>query len=138
MGDLQATLRGAGLRSTSPRIAALRVLLQARAPMSHAELFDELRDQGFDRATVYRNLIDMVEVGLLSRTDHGDHVWRFEPKLPSPHADAAHPHFVCIDCGGVACLPGVAVKITTTDRAPRSVSSKNFELQIKGRCDECG
>ncbi len=139
MVDLQTKLRAKGLRSTSPRIAALRVLILAKTPMSHAELFDAVRDQGFDRATVYRNLVDMADAGILSRTDHGDHVWRFElrSEAEAEGGETMHPHFICTDCGEVACLPGVAVKVTTTAFAPRAVSAKNFELQLKGRCDQC-
>ena len=61
--DIRAGLRAAGIRSTSARVAVLQVLHRLRSPVSHAELaaHDELA--GFDRATVYRNLIDLADAG---------------------------------------------------------------------------
>jgi Fe2+ or Zn2+ uptake regulation protein len=71
-------IRAAGLRSTSSRVAVLRYLMGAEQPVSHANLVEALADEGFDRATIYRNLMDLTEVALLTRSDLGDHVWRFE------------------------------------------------------------
>lgn len=67
--EYRQALRVAGLRGTAARIAVLEHLSQSRAPMSHAEIADILEPMGFDRATAYRNLIDMTEAGLLSRTE---------------------------------------------------------------------
>jgi Fur family ferric uptake transcriptional regulator len=136
--ELTTALREAGLRRTAPRIAVLQRLEQAAAPLSHAEIVDGLGVSGFDRATVYRNLTDLVEAGMVTRTDLGDHVWRFELVRGenSPHA-AEHPHFLCVDCGDVSCLPGDSVTIATARGVPRAVSKRKIEVQIKGRCDTC-
>jgi Fur family ferric uptake transcriptional regulator len=136
--ELARALRDAGLRRTAPRIAVLERLEQAVAPLSHAEVVDELGTSGFDRATLYRNLVDLVEAGMVTRTDVGDHVWRFELVRGdrSPHA-AEHPHFLCVDCGDVSCLPGDAVTIAPARGVPRAVSKHKVEVQIKGRCDAC-
>jgi Fur family ferric uptake transcriptional regulator len=136
VSDLKATLRAAGLRSTAPRIAALRYLYTSGAPTSHGELFDAVSNEGFDRATLYRNLIDLADAGILTRTDLGDHVWRFELRRDASHSED-HPHFICIDCGEISCLPGVAVTVTKPAVAPRSISKRQVEVQIKGRCDTC-
>src|SRR5215831_18148858 len=74
---LQELLRGAGLRSTSARIAVLRRLRSAKSPLSHSELAEELTPLGLDKATVFRNLTDLTDAGLVVRTELGDHVWRF-------------------------------------------------------------
>jgi len=50
MSQLRFTIRNAGLRSTTPRIAVLRHLQHVAKPMSHAELFAALDEKGFDRA----------------------------------------------------------------------------------------
>jgi Fur family ferric uptake transcriptional regulator len=110
----------------------------ATSPLSHAELAEELSSFGYDRVTVYRNLSDLVGVGLVTRRDVGDHVWRFElvRARGRPHG-GEHPHFLCIDCGDVSCLPDNAVKITASRNVPRSVSRRAVEVQVKGRCDAC-
>lgn len=106
--DLRSNLREQGLRATGARVAVLRVLLDADRPLSHAEVCDLVEAGGFDRATVYRNLTDLVDVGIARRSDHGDHVWRFEHSGAELHQ---HAHFVCTECGTVACLPPEAVKV---------------------------
>lgn len=136
VSDLQAILRNAGLRSTAPRIAVLRFLTDLGTPVSHAELFEALASEGFDRATLYRNLVDLAESGLVARTDLGDHVWRFELKRAGGHV-VEHPHFVCTDCGVVSCLPGVAVRITASEQAPKAVTSQRVAVQLTGRCNAC-
>ena len=134
---LQARLREAGLRSTAPRVTVLRHLMATKAPVSHAELCLALKKERLDRATIYRNLIDLADVGIVSRVDLGDHVWRFEVKAKDGgHADA-HPHFVCTDCGTVSCLTDVDVRIIRGKRAPKALATKNVAIQITAKCDAC-
>ena len=47
-----------------PRIEVLGRLEASTAPLSHGDLAVELVPLGFDRATVYRTLNDLVEIGL--------------------------------------------------------------------------
>jgi Fur family ferric uptake transcriptional regulator len=126
------------MRSTASRVAVLAYLSGAQAPLSHTEIHDALVDRGYDRATIYRNLVDLAEAGLLVRSDLGDHVWRFERRQPSGagHTDG-HPHFVCVDCGEVSCLPELAVKVVAASGAPKALGTKQVEVQVKGRCDDC-
>lgn len=138
IAELREVLRKAGLRSTGPRIAALRWLSRSSSPVSHPELFEALAAEGFDRATLYRNLVDLAEANIVRRTDLGDHVWRYELRSFEDGHVVEHPHFVCTDCGEVACLPGVAVKIVTTNtETPRSVRTRKVAVQLSGRCNEC-
>ncbi len=136
--ELRDVLRGAGLRATLPRVEVLRQLIQARSALSHGELADRLVGRGFDRATVYRNLLDLTEVGLVRRTDVGDHVWRFELIPSGPrHRDEEHPHFICSGCGVVACLPETVVSVRPGARAPRALRRKGLAVQLRGLCDAC-
>lgn len=139
MARLRDILRGAGLRSTLPRIAVYKQLLEAAGPITHGDVAEKLGGQGFDRATVYRNLIDLCDAGLAQRTDHGDHLWRFEllSKQPTDHDAMAHAHFLCTDCGQIECLPATTVRFTKSSRVPRSVGNNRVEVQVKGVCDTC-
>jgi Fur family ferric uptake transcriptional regulator len=130
-------LHQAGLRKTAPRVAVLQFLERATTPLSHADIFQGMVSLGFDRATIYRNLVDLAEAGLVSRTDLGDHVWRFEIRRGKESHTAEHPHFLCTSCGGVTCLPGGAVRLVSTRGAPRAISSRAVEVQVKGHCDAC-
>lgn len=134
---LRDTLRDAGLRATTARVAVLKVLREAETPLSHAEVCSRIGDAGFDRATIYRNLVDLGDAGLVKRTDVGDHVWRFEVTGDEgEHPNDVHPHFVCTGCGGVACLPEGAVVVRAVRGAPRSLST-TVEVHVRGVCDAC-
>lgn len=125
--ELKAQLRDAGLRATGARIAVLELLLAAERPLSHPEVHEALEERGFDRATLYRNLTDLVEAGLAVRLDHGDHVWRFE--LVGKAATHEHPHLHCTECGTVACLPEDAVSIVGVADVQ--------EVRLRGVCATC-
>lgn len=135
--DFKKTLRSAGLRATSARAAVLECLSRASGPLTHAEVCEQLASQGYDRATLYRNLMDLTDVGLAVRTDLGDHLWRFELVGRNRHDDSAHPHFVCSECGEVRCLPEDAVDVKPVRGIPRSLKRKKVEIQIRGLCNEC-
>lgn len=134
---LRERIREVGLRATAARVAVLRTLLRATGPMSHAEVYDSVDKDGFDRATVYRNLIDLSDAGVLNRTDVGDHVWRFELIDGDSESGDAHPHFVCNDCGIVECLPTSSVSVKRTPGAPSSLKDGSTEIHVRGVCDDC-
>ena len=152
---VQARIRGAGLRCTAARVAVLQYLTSATGPLTHAEVSEAVGpSKGFDRATIYRNLTELTEAGLVSRVELGDHVWRFELKRAG-HAHAKgedHPHFLCTTCGVVSCLEDVTVAITPKPKAakpsvigraktgtakPRSIRFVT-EVLLKGQCGKCG
>lgn len=138
VAELQAELRTHGMRSTGSRVAVLAYLRKATAPLSHNEVYEALVDRGYDRATIYRNLMDLAEAGLLVRSDLGDHVWRFELRnAEAKEGETGHPHFVCIDCGEVSCLPDQTVKVRGATGAPKALGTRQVEVQVKGRCDDC-
>ena len=131
--ELRAALRARGLRATPSRIAVLELLRAGDAPVSHADVADRLAAQA-DRATIYRNLTDLAEVGLLRRTDVGDHIWRFE--VVTGEHDAAHPHFVCTECGTVKCLPELERAVRRA-KGPRALRQRKVEVHVRGLCDAC-
>ncbi len=103
--------------------------------MSHGEVADRLEHAAWDRATIYRNLVDLAEAGLLRRTDVGDHVWRFEV-IDSAHEAKSHPHFVCTECGTVECLSDTTVALSPAN-TPRAVRQREVEVHLRGLCDVC-
>jgi len=138
--ELRTVVRAKGLRATPSRLAVLELLRASETPMSHGDVADRLATQAWDRATIYRNLTDLSEAGLLRRTDIGDHVWRFEA-LSEDHEAGAHPHFICTECGTVECLPEIELSIRATrsarTRPPRAVKQRQVEVHVRGLCDAC-
>ncbi len=137
LSHFQDRIRAAGLRSTAPRVAVLRELESATAPLSHADLVDALGHEGYDRVTIYRNLTDLTEAGLVVRADLGDHVWRFELRRAGKAHQGTHPHFTCTDCGTVSCLPEESVRITSAKGAPKAIAARAVEVHLRGLCDRC-
>jgi Fur family transcriptional regulator, ferric uptake regulator len=136
LDELRTAVRARGLRATPSRLGVLEVLRASDAPMSHGDVADKLASQPWDRATIYRNLVDLVEAGLARRTDVGDHVWRFEARMPGHDHDQAHPHFVCIECGSIECLPELELAVRRA-KAPRAVKQRQVEVHVRGLCDAC-
>jgi Fur family ferric uptake transcriptional regulator len=129
---LRTRLSSKGVRVTEQRMILLRELAKHPQPVSHAELTEWIAGAGMDRATIYRNLVSLTEHGLLVRTQLGDSVWRYE--LPrgvlGEHGD--HAHFVCTECGEIACLSKQDVSLS-------GAVAKNeiTEVQLRGRCGLC-
>ncbi|HWL10975.1 MAG TPA: transcriptional repressor [Planctomicrobium sp.] len=130
----RAALRAVGLRSTPARISVLLELQAAASPVTHAELAERLVPTGFDKTTIFRNLNDLAEADLVRRTELGDHVWRFEIRGSDDHDDG-HPHFVCVDCGGVTCLGDV--ELTNASRKRSNQVGRITEILLKGHCSSC-
>jgi Fur family ferric uptake transcriptional regulator len=135
--ELGALLRSVGLRKTAARVSVLQFLERASTPLSHGEVAEEMAVLGLDRATVFRNLLDLVEAKLATRTDLGDHVWRFELRRGGEAHAVEHPHFLCVSCGVVTCLPADVVRVTSRRGVPRSIAAHHVEVQVKGECDTC-
>jgi len=133
---IKQAIREAGLRATPARIATLKLLHGATAPLTHAEVSEELHDLGVDKATVFRNLNDMASAGLLRRTELGDRMWRFELIDGDGGHRLAHPHFVCVDCGTVSCMDDI--KLTAGSMRQSEEFGEITEILIRGHCKDCG
>jgi Fur family ferric uptake transcriptional regulator len=132
VADMKARIRAAGLKWTASRAAVLGVIEGSPKPLSHADVATTLERLGFDKATVYRNLMDLADAGLARRLELGDHTWRFESRTRTDDG-VMHPHFVCTTCGGVQCLPESALRLTTRGTGLGNVR----EVLLKGDCAEC-
>lgn len=139
--NLRGSIRETGLRVTASRVAVLELVTRARTHLSHAEVVEALKSEVWDPATLYRNLMDLTEAGLMRRVDIGDRTWRFERarfQSPSEQQEHGHPHFCCTKCGDVTCLPSMSVEAGSPKiRLPESVRAGQFEVQLRGLCNTC-
>jgi Fur family ferric uptake transcriptional regulator len=129
-----ALLRQRGLRVTASRLAVLELLADSPSPLTHQEVVEHFHGSPWNRSTLYRNLIDLAEVGLAAKSEIGG-LMRFE-RTGRENACAEHPHFVCTDCGTVTHLEAVTVHVE--GRGPQAVATGRIEVQLRGRCDDCG
>ncbi|MCU0880848.1 MAG: transcriptional repressor [Pirellulaceae bacterium] len=129
-------LHSAGIKCTEQRLAVLCELEHAVEPVSHREMLARLADYHWDPATIFRNLNDLCDVGLVRRIDVGDHVWRFE--LRSSEAERAeHPHFLCVQCGTITCLHEVAMNEALGPLRTSQPTLAVEEVLLKGKCPTC-
>ena len=63
--QISVDIRAAGLRNTQSRMAVLGLLRRSMRPLTHGEVVEHFSKKCWDRATLYRNLVDMAEAGLL-------------------------------------------------------------------------
>lgn len=133
--EFKRAIRAAGLRATPARMATLRLLREAAAPLTHADVSARLEEIGIDKATAFRNLNDMADAGLIRRAELGDHVYRFEEMRDGEQEHDPHPHFLCVGCGAVTCLDKVRLT-ASSQRASEEVGQVN-EILLRGRCNKC-
>ncbi|MCA9659174.1 MAG: transcriptional repressor [Myxococcales bacterium] len=134
--EAKALLKERGLRVTAPRVAVLRVLAAADAPLSHSEAVELLGDADWDPATIYRNLVKLRDAGLapvVSRAGGIDRYALASSQHAGPHQ---HPHFVCDDCGKIACLPAELTSSMSVE-GRWSASVRSAMVQLRGECPEC-
>jgi Fur family ferric uptake transcriptional regulator len=131
--EARRALREAGHRVTEQRLRVYEALQTAARPVSHPEMVALLPQDGMDRTTVYRILMDLTERGLAHRRDLGDHVWRFDLRgTDSRRHEQNHPHFSCTECGALECLPVDAVTLS-----PALAARSAAEIHVRGRCPRC-
>jgi Fur family transcriptional regulator, ferric uptake regulator len=128
-------LRDLGLRVTGPRVAVVRVLAAADVPMSHGEVLGRLGETDWDQATIYRNLVKLRDAGLALVVGGADGVDRYA--LAGATEDGhRHPHFVCVDCGRIACLPAELISAIAME-GPWRAAVEHAAVELKGACPKC-
>jgi Fur family ferric uptake transcriptional regulator len=128
---LRARLRQAGLRVTDPRVEVLRLLVGRAKPLSHAEAV-ELLEHRWDPATVYRNLVKLVQANLArsSSTPRGVTLYLAQP--------AGEPSwsFACVECGDSTSLPSKPALRYDEDPA-WAEALRDASARLLGLCPQC-
>ena len=124
-----------GHRLTGPRQALVQVLAAHSRYFSAQEAWEQAQATGLDigRATVFRTLDLLTELGILDRVHAGDGCHRYVVCEPSHHH-----HLMCADCGRVEPFeaPDIEAHIgKVADLVGFAVITHH--LEIIGRCAEC-
>jgi Fur family transcriptional regulator, ferric uptake regulator len=131
---IKTELHALGLRVTGPRVAVLGLLRLAGRPLSHGEVADELGGTDWDRATIFRNLVKLCEVGLVRVSSHAGGLTRYEAIREHGH-EHLHAHFSCNCCGRVECLAGAELPLLADLGWREAV--RDAEVQVLGTCPTC-
>lgn len=133
--EARRRIRAAGLRATGPRVAVYRTLARADRPLAHTEVVERI-GAAFDQASIYRVLVRFAADGLARIASTARGIKRYELATDDGHEEAhVHPHFVCLDCGTVECLPEAVVKLPGATAGGAVLAE--VEVQVSGHCARC-
>jgi Fur family ferric uptake transcriptional regulator len=130
-------LSSAGYRRGGARRAILELLDEQPCALSAVEIEHALltRKREVSRASVYRVMDELEEIGLVQRVEIGQGMVRYEPVR---HGSGHHHHLVCDHCGRLEPFTddGLERAISRlSDRLPLRVSE--HEIVIHGACETC-
>jgi Fur family transcriptional regulator, ferric uptake regulator len=130
-------LARAGYRRGGARSAIVALLDEQPCALSAVEIREALLVRGRDvsRASVYRVMEELEEIGLLMRVEVGQGVVRYEP---SRSGAGHHHHLVCELCGRLQPFTDEGLERAirrASERLPLNVSE--HEIVIRGACQSC-
>jgi Fur family ferric uptake transcriptional regulator len=132
-----AGLTEAGYQKGAARRAVIECLGRQDCALSAQAIEEKLREagDGVGRASIYRTLEQLDELGLVHRLDLGTGIATYEPAEPSGEH---HHHLLCDRCGRV-----VPFHDTDLERAIAKVTRQsNFDVSahdvtLHGLCPRC-
>lgn len=133
--SIVAAFGGAGYRLTEPRRALAQLIENRNGHFTAEDLVQASRDERLDvgRATVFRSLDILAELGLVERLDlpSGEHAFvACEP--------AHHHHVICSSCGRSADVGDSGMGRVLEDVARKSgYEIERHRLELFGICAEC-
>jgi Fur family ferric uptake transcriptional regulator len=134
----ESRLADAGYRRGGARRAVIELLAKGHCAQTAAEIEDRLRADGraVGRASVYRTLEQLDELGLVSRLDVGQGTARYEVALPSGDH---HHHLVCDTCGRVEPFADPELERTIARLAERvsEFTVGEHDVVLHGECASC-
>ena len=140
--DLHVTiaqrLRGDGLRYTGSRRKVVEVLAATDRPLTIPEILEQ--SDGLAQSSAYRNLTELIGVGVVHRIVSGDEFSHFEL---AEDLTSHHHHLVCTRCGRVTDFTVddelEAALDAALDAAARrqGFEPEHHRLDVGGRCADC-
>lgn len=128
-------LDDAGYRLTAPRLAVARLIQDHDGHFTASDLAAAARDRrvGVSRATLFRALDLLVELGVVERLDlpTGEHAY-------VECAPAHHHHVVCSRCGRTAEVDDAGLTDAVREIGRRSgYRIESHRLELFGLCQAC-
>jgi Fur family ferric uptake transcriptional regulator len=134
----ESRLADAGRKRGGARHAVLELLAGQRCALTATEIEDSLRadpERRVSRASVYRIVDELEDLGLVQRVETGQAMVRYERVCEQ---DEHHHHLVCDDCGLIMPFSDRALEQAISSlsrRVPLAVSE--HEIVLHGSCRAC-
>lgn len=128
-------MQRAGYRLTEPRRELAQLIADRNGHFAAADLVTEAKDRGVGvgRATVFRTLDVLTEVGVVERIElpSGEHAYiTCEP--------LHHHHVICSGCGRSREIDDAGLRAVVRDIARRTgYRIDDHRLELFGRCPDC-
>lgn len=135
--DYPEILRFAGLEATANRLHVLEAIGANSSPLTAMDIFKIVdRMQSINRVTVYRILDLLVEKKIVERLRVGTRAAYYGLAPNKNHA--SHPHFYCLHCGQMDCLPAESIVIDT-EKLVKTFPGEigKIEVRVDGVCKNC-
>ncbi len=134
-----AALQAAGLRRGGARTAVVEALARHDCAVTALELDDELRKSNGEpppaRASVYRALEQLEQLGLIQRLEVARGTAGYERVQPSGHH---HHHAICRECGRMVPFEDAGLE-RELDRlsARMRFEVSDHDVVLRGLCESC-
>ena len=135
LAELERRCAQSGTPLTAQRRTVLEVLVARDDHPTVDQIYQAVAERlpEVSRATVYRSLETLSELGLLKRVEHAGSVVRFDGNTE------AHHHFVCTRCGAIEDLPLDAVrgheKLAFLGQG--AARAEEIAILVRGTCAHC-
>lgn len=136
MGVLQAHLRELGLPLTHQREVIGQILFESSRHLSADDIGQQLRerDEHIGKATVYRTVKLLVDVGLAVEHDFDEGFKRYEMRAGPAHYD----HLICTSCGTVIDFTRPELEsMQLAVAAEHGFQAVTRQFKIYGLCVDC-
>jgi Fur family ferric uptake transcriptional regulator len=130
-------LQSAGFRRGGARTAVIETLAKHDCAVTALDLEEELRDReaGVGRASVYRALEQLEQLGLVQRIEVCRGTAGFERIDPTGHH---HHHAICRDCGRMVPFEDPSLEKALDEVAgTMSFDVTEHDVVLRGTCERC-
>jgi len=132
--EFQRRCRERGVPLTAQRRAVLQAVLDLDCHPTADEVHASpaLSRAGISRATVYRTLENLVQLGAITKACHPGGVIRYDGRIE------LHHHLVCLRCDTVMDIADAGLDaLSLPDTSAFGFEVKDFRVQLRGLCRRC-
>ena len=134
LSELERRASASGVPVTVQRRATLKALVgRCDHPTADAIYRDVVRElPGVSKATVYRALDNLVQLGLAQRAHHDATASRFDGNVERHH------HLLCLRCDSISDIHWDVLEVSSlTETSPDGFEVHDVSVSLRGLCRAC-
>jgi len=134
MEEFRQRCRESGVPFTQQRRKILQAVLDLDTHPTADDIYSSLavRRAGISRATVYRALENLVQLGAITKTCHAGGKVRYDSRTE------IHHHLVCLSCDAIEDISDAELDtVQIPDTSVFGFEVKDFRIQLRGLCRRC-